>query len=298
VKAVAGTAGGPARRWCAAASCRARNSCGAPRCGRDARGPGWEAYAPSRLTGVNGCFKHLFIVPPVAKVFPADTRARVLEAAAALFAAHGFHATTARDIAERAGVNLASAHYHFGSKEDLYLEVLRVQFDDVNRVLEQRGARLTAGKPTRRADLEALLRARIAVMMEMLLGPPPGLHGTLMLRELGDPSAALPHIVQRFIEPMKRETAALVALLEPTLSRAAVERGVMSIVGQVMSIRAQLPALPYLLAAQRLDRAGLAQLAEHIATFSLGGLRALASAPRPKAGARPKKVLPSQGAAR
>jgi AcrR family transcriptional regulator len=69
----------------------------------------------------------------------ADTRARVLAAAAALFAARGFHGTTARDIAERAKVNLASAHYHFGSKEALYIEVLRVQVEDVNRVLERRG---------------------------------------------------------------------------------------------------------------------------------------------------------------
>ena len=213
-----------------------------------------------------------------AKAPRADTRARVLEAAATLFAERGFHGTTARDIAERAGVNLASAHYHFGSKDELYLEVLRVQFDAVNRQLEARGARPASGAPAGRKALEALLRVRIGVMLEVLLGPPPSLHGTLMLRELGDPSAALPHIVARFIEPMKRETADLVARLVPTLSRQVVERCVMSIVGQVMSLRVQLPALPYLAPDQRLDRAGLAQLGEHITAFSLGGLRALARA--------------------
>ena len=52
-----------------------------------------------------------------------DTRDRVMEAAAQLFAERGFRGATMRAIAESAGTNLASAHYHFGSKEKLYLEV-------------------------------------------------------------------------------------------------------------------------------------------------------------------------------
>jgi len=56
---------------------------------------------------------------------PADaTGARVIRAAGTLFAERGFHGTTMRDIAERAGANVASGHYHFGSKRDLYLAVL------------------------------------------------------------------------------------------------------------------------------------------------------------------------------
>ncbi|MBX3026573.1 CerR family C-terminal domain-containing protein [bacterium] len=208
-----------------------------------------------------------------------DTRRRVIEAASELFAAHGFHGTTARDIAQRAGVNLAAAHYHFGAKDDLYLEVLRAQFDAITAALERRGARLPAGAKPGRAALEALLRARIAAMLEVLMGPPPGLHGTLMLREMCDPSAALPHIVRQFIEPMKRETEEIIARLEPALPRDAVERCMFSIVGQVFFYRTQLPAFPHLSPGLRLDHAGLAAIADHIATFSLGGMRALRPAP-------------------
>lgn len=207
-----------------------------------------------------------------------DTRQRVVEAASALFAERGFHGTTARDIAERAGVNLAAAHYHFGSKESLYLDVLRVQFDTITAALERRGARLAAGARPDRAALEELLRARILAMLELLLGPPPGLHGMLMMREMCDPSAALPHIVGQFIEPVKRETEAVVALLEPTLSRLAVERCTFSIVGQVFAYRTQWAVLPHLYPHWRVDRGGLAAVAEHIAAFSLGGMRALAAA--------------------
>lgn len=213
-----------------------------------------------------------------ARITPRETRQRVLDAASELFAAHGFHGTTARDIAERAGVNLAAAHYHFGSKETLYLEVLRAQFDAITAALERRGARLPVGAKPGRAALEALLRTRIVAMLELLMGPPPGLHGTLMVREMCDPSAALPHIVTQFIAPMKRETEEIIALLEPSLPRAAVERCMFSLIGQVFFYRTQLPAFAHLTPGLRLDRAGLAAIAEHIAVFSLGGMKALSAA--------------------
>ena len=46
----------------------------------------------------------------VGAVDPQTTRRRTLAGAGELFAARGFRATTMREIAERAGVNLASAH--------------------------------------------------------------------------------------------------------------------------------------------------------------------------------------------
>ena len=54
-----------------------------------------------------------------------DTRERILDAAEALFVEHGFEATTMRMITGRAGVNLASINYHFGSKEALIQDVFR-----------------------------------------------------------------------------------------------------------------------------------------------------------------------------
>ena len=61
----------------------------------------------------------------------AETRDRVLRAATELFAERGFHGTKVRDIAARAGANVAAGNYHFGSKRDLYLEVLRALFAEV-----------------------------------------------------------------------------------------------------------------------------------------------------------------------
>lgn len=48
-----------------------------------------------------------------------QTRARILEAALALFQEHGYEATTMRAVAERAGVAVGNAYYYFESKEHL-----------------------------------------------------------------------------------------------------------------------------------------------------------------------------------
>jgi AcrR family transcriptional regulator len=222
------------------------------------------------------CFKRLFEM-----LNERDTKRRVIAAASGLFAERGFHGTTVRDIAQRARVNLAAGHYHFGSKETLYLEVLRVQFGEIMAELEQRGARLTAGtaRPGR-AALRELLRTRITAMLELLLGPPPGLHGTLMMREMCDPSAALPDIVEQFIQPHKREMEAIVAGLLPRLGRQQVERCIFSIVGQVFFYRHMFPALPLLFGQRELTRSWLGAVAEHITEFSLGGMQRTAARQR------------------
>lgn len=216
---------------------------------------------------------------------PPATRQRVLDAAAALFAERGFHGTTARDIAQRAGVNLAAGHYHFGSKESLYLEVMRQQFAAINAVLERRGGRPSGGGRLGRAALREMLHVRIGAMLELLLGPPPGLHGTLMMRETCDPSAALPDIVDQFIQPQKREMEEIIARLLPRLRPEQVQRCVFSIVGQVFFYRYMLPALEHMVGPRALSKAWLRAAAEHIADFSLGGMQRLASS----AAARPHR---------
>lgn len=49
-----------------------------------------------------------------------DTKAQIIAAASKVFARDGFEAASLREILRDAGVNPASAHYHFGSKEVLW----------------------------------------------------------------------------------------------------------------------------------------------------------------------------------
>lgn len=54
-----------------------------------------------------------------------ETRQRILDVAQELFAQHGYNGVSLREITRRAQVNVASVHYHLGSKEHLLLEVLQ-----------------------------------------------------------------------------------------------------------------------------------------------------------------------------
>lgn len=55
----------------------------------------------------------------------ADTKEQILNAAEKLFASLGFAGTSLRAIIREADVNLAAVHYHFGSKEELFIAVVR-----------------------------------------------------------------------------------------------------------------------------------------------------------------------------
>ncbi len=59
----------------------------------------------------------------------ADTRGRVLEAARAAFAEHGFDGATMRDVAARAGVDAALVHHYFGTKQRLFVAAMSMPID-------------------------------------------------------------------------------------------------------------------------------------------------------------------------
>lgn len=88
---------------------------------------------------------------PRADAHPIDTRARLLDAAAGVFAAQGLAAARLEDIAAAAGIRRSSLLYHFDSKDALYAEVIRQRFGALEAALsdalgsaEDLGARLTA----------------------------------------------------------------------------------------------------------------------------------------------------------
>jgi len=220
-----------------------------------------------------------------------ETQERLLAAAAALFAERGFFGTTVREIAQHARVNIAAGHYHFGSKQELYLEVTRRQFEQIAARLSARGASPTPAEidAASRPELTAMLRVRIETMLENLVGPPPSIHGLLMQREMCDPSGALPVIVEQFIRPHKEQLQRVVARLAPRLSKRELERCCFSIVGQVFFYRMMLPIIPLLMEIDELPRDFVRTTAEHITAFSLGALDELSRRARRASAGRPAR---------
>jgi TetR/AcrR family transcriptional repressor of nem operon len=64
-------------------------------------------------------------VPAKRKNDPEGLRARILDAAAALFQSRGYGATTTQEIAAAAGVTSGAMHHHFPIKKEIGLAVIR-----------------------------------------------------------------------------------------------------------------------------------------------------------------------------
>ena len=77
-----------------------------------------------------------------------STVERLLDAAAVAFADRGFHATTTRDIASRAGLSPAGVYVHFDSKESLLYALSRRGHEAALSLV--RGAATGPGTPTER----------------------------------------------------------------------------------------------------------------------------------------------------
>lgn len=61
-----------------------------------------------------------------------ETREQILKAAWDLFAEKGFEDVSVRDVTNAAGVNLASVSYHFGGKEGLIQETVKMCMNPIN----------------------------------------------------------------------------------------------------------------------------------------------------------------------
>ncbi|MCP4035753.1 MAG: TetR/AcrR family transcriptional regulator [bacterium] len=134
-----------------------------------------------------------------------ETQMRILDAAEALFIEQGFVATSVRAIANRAGVNLAAAHYHFGSKEGLLGATFHRRVEPLNatRIEALDALEAHASVPTVRDLMRAFLEPLAGVDPESAL---PRLVGRLY----GEPdSVARPLVEREFSEIAERFYTAL-----------------------------------------------------------------------------------------
>ncbi|MFF7648304.1 TetR/AcrR family transcriptional regulator [Streptomyces sp. NPDC007983] len=90
------------------------------------------------------------------------TRQRLLEAAVACLAEHGWAGSTVSVVAERAGVSRGAAQHHFPTREDLFTAA-------VEQVAEQRSAELRALAPA--GEGTARTRAVVAELVDLYTGP-------------------------------------------------------------------------------------------------------------------------------
>ena len=97
------------------------------------------AVSPTRMTG-------------------AQRRQRILDVAAELFAARGYHSTSVAEIAAAAGITKPVLYDHFASKQQLFIELM----EDIRDELTSRGAAAMHAD----ADVETRVRAAVEAFFD------------------------------------------------------------------------------------------------------------------------------------
>jgi TetR/AcrR family transcriptional regulator len=88
---------------------------------------------------------------------PGSIKARILVAAKAEFAQYGFEGARMQRVADRAALPKPNIHYHFKSKQQLYLACFRAHY----RILEPGISIRSARHQTQRKPLEAFIRQKL-----------------------------------------------------------------------------------------------------------------------------------------
>jgi AcrR family transcriptional regulator len=114
----------------------------------------------------------------------------ILKAAIAVMAEQGYHGTSVRDIAARAGVSPAAPYYHFESKQAVLATIME---RGIEELLRRTGAALDAARDDPAERLGAIVETHVLFHLEDQRGT---MLGTSELRALEEPVRAL-HLDKR-----------------------------------------------------------------------------------------------------
>jgi TetR/AcrR family transcriptional regulator, regulator of cefoperazone and chloramphenicol sensitivity len=194
------------------------------------------------------------------------TKARLLESAGEEFAQKGFELARVRSICDRAGANLAAINYHFGDKEQLYVEVLREAhrcgLDPLNERFDE------AASPAER------LRIFIHRFLDHVLAMnrPEDWQQRLMLREMLSPTGFSEVLIREVIRPRFEFMKGLMCEVCPEADDRRLNALVFSVIGQCLHYKMARRVTERLVGEEAYRALDLDYLTDHITAFCLAAL--------------------------
>lgn len=212
------------------------------------------------------------------------TRARLLAAAAEVFAEAGYQQAKVRDICGRAGANIALVNYHFGDKLGLYTEVLQ-QSVKAGHTEVIRTALDQDGPPE--DILRALVKAR---MRGMCRGDQADRQFRIVMHELAQPTPAMERVINEVTRPIYNRMLELIGgMVSLPAGDEKTRLCVHSVMGQIMLYALAGPFLKRLWPGLKMTPEQLDRIADHIADFSLAYLQAARKDRRKRYGAAARR---------
>jgi AcrR family transcriptional regulator len=210
-----------------------------------------------------------------------DRKQAILLAAERLFAEHGYHGVSLRQIADDAGVPLALVGYYYGQKHELFQAI----FDHWGDTIEERvaGLRVALQAPERQR-LQRVVAAFVEPVLRMRASPEGEYYALLVARELYHAREDTDHVLRTWFDPLAH---AFIDALHELLPHAS--RGRAAWCYQFM-----LGALLHHMSDNRIERLSRGEVRgrddaarQLLIDFIVGGLRA--ALPRPTASRTPRR---------
>ncbi len=209
-----------------------------------------------------------------------ETRRRLLEVAARLFAERGLEGVTVREICHEAGANVAAINYHFGDKLGLYAEVVQTAIDAMRRA---HAPTMQPGGGTAEERLGWYIRGQLQRVLD---SREDSWVFRLMQNEVVNPTPGLDRVVREVIRPRVEYVGKLVAeLMGCPLEDPRVGTVVANVHGLPMLLMRR-PIVARLLPEWKPTPEAIAAMADQTTRFVLAGIRALAQAGRGERGGR------------
>jgi len=202
-----------------------------------------------------------------------------MDAAARLFAERGFENVTVRDICGQAGANVAAVNYYFRDKAGLYEEVIRRIIGYMQQMMER--AHDAGPNKTPEERLKHYIRT---FLRHILQEGDACWQGMLLAREMTEPTPGLDMIFEQAVRPNSERVRNLISEI---MGRPTTDRLVGMCVG---SVQTQMVGLANPIARKFIPNMTpevIDWIADHIARFSLGGIRATMESPARAAGFTP-----------
>ena len=201
------------------------------------------------------------------------TRERILDEAEALFANNGYHAVSVREITRQAHCNLAAVNYHFGNKQNLYLEVFRSRWlPRASRLFQNfRESLRNNGDSSPNTVVESLARA----FLEGPLSADERMrHHKLIFGEFAQPTQAFELVADQVLKPLFTSLLAdLRDVMPDTTGDKQMALNAFSILAMVLYFNMARPLITRFL--DGYEEADLKNgLIDHIVEFSLNGIGA------------------------
>ena len=200
-----------------------------------------------------------------------NARERILASAEEFFLKDGFDGTSIRELTDAASVNVALVNYYFGSKRNLYLEVLRRKFSttaaDKCAALRQQLAEQKSPN----------LQQTITTYVSLYLGSDESIQATqqflkLISRQLADDDDAMELLLEELVVPIHQLMKTSIGEIEPQLDKNKLSLCIGSITGQIFHF-IRFPSAFKTLVRLPEDKSLREAMIEHIVEFSLKGIK-------------------------